>query len=213
MKAKHKDIIQRVILLIISLILIAFFASFLVSANIGGDAVLVFEQGIAKVLSISIGNAIFILNSSLTLVLFFVDKKKINIGTVLVMVLLGFLLQFFIDTGWIYNPQGVLWKAILTDFFAIIGLGFSLSLYIHSNIGYSPFEGLLIALHERTSWRFAYIKIANDVILFLIGWSLGGIVGIGSLMTIIMLGPLIDIFGKMLNKIKWIPPKERVSNK
>ncbi len=209
MKAKHKDILKRVVLLIIALFMIAFFASFLVKANIGGDAVLVFEQGFAKLLGVDLGMAIFILNTSLTLLLFIVSPKKIHIGTILIMILLGFFLQVILDTGWIYDPQGNLWQAIIIDFFAIIGLAFSLALYIHANIGYSPFEGLLLYLHEKFSWRFAYIKIGNDIILFLVGWLLGGIVGIGSLMTIIMLGPLIDLFTSLVAKIKWLPPKQR----
>ncbi len=210
MTSKQKEIVTRVVLLIISLIFIGIFAAFIIQANIGGDAVLVFEQGFAKFIGIDIGTSILILNVVLSTIVFFIDRKKINIGTIFIALLLGPFMQIVLDTGWVYNPNGNLWLSILVDFVAIIGLAMSLSLYIYANIGYSPFEAIVLTIHERKKWRFAYVKMICDALLFLIGWLLGGVIGIGSIMTIVMLGPLIDFFTLQLKKTNWVPTSKTV---
>ncbi|MFA7126707.1 MAG: hypothetical protein WC182_03995 [Bacilli bacterium] len=210
MNKKHIEIIIRISLLMIAVCLIGLFAAFIVKANIGGDAVLVFEQGFAAITKMKLGIAILVINVLLTIVVFFVDRKKINVGTVIIAFLLGPFLQIILEMGWIYDPNGNIGISILIDFFAIIGLAGALSIYIYANIGYSPFEAIVITIHERTGWRFAYIKMTHDGLLFLIGWLLGGIVGFGSLMTIVMLGPLIDLFIHLLEKTKWLPSIKKV---
>lgn len=204
MKTKQKEYITQLILLLVAVFFIGVFAAFLVVANIGGDAVLVFEQGFARLLKIDLGLAILILNVVLASVVFIIDRKKINVGTVVVAFLLGPFLQLVVNTGWIYDPMGNIWMAILVDFLAIIGLSFSLALYIYANIGLSPFEAIVITIYERTKWRFALIKMTFDALLFIIGWLLGGVVGVGSIMTVVMLGPLIDLFTSLLKKTNWV---------
>ncbi|HQM06791.1 MAG TPA: hypothetical protein PLR97_03180, partial [Bacilli bacterium] len=69
-------------------------------------------------------------------------------------------------------------------------------------------------IKEKTNWRFAYIKIVNDAIFFTVGWLLGGVFGIASVITVLIYGPLIDFFIKILTKtnlLKSPKPEEKAN--
>jgi len=128
----------------------------------------------------------------------------IHIGTFVVALLLGPMINLIIGWGWLPIPVSLLERIVMV-FVAILFLSFALAIYIYANIGYSPFEGILLTIKQKVKMRFAFIKIINDASLFIIGWLLGGTIGIGSVMTVILLGPLIDLFTHLVKKTKWLP--------
>lgn len=201
---KLKEYSIRIGLLLLAVLIISFCGSVLVVAGIGGDAVLVFEQGISSVLQLEIGTGILIINVVLSILLWIINKKMIHIGTFVVALLLGPMINLIIGWGWLPIPVSLLERIVMV-FVAILFLSFALAIYIYANIGYSPFEGILLTIKQKVKMRFAFIKIINDASLFIIGWLLGGTIGIGSVMTVILLGPLIDLFTHLVKKTKWLP--------
>lgn len=199
---KQLDVIKRVVLILIGMIFLAIGASMLVSTGIGGDAVVVFQQGFARITGLKFGDAVLVLNIILLVILYLLDKKKISIGTVIVVLLPGPIINFLFKLN-IYpevtnNLQAII-LTLIASFFATFGI----ALYIYANLGLAPFEGLVIIAHERTKIQFRYLKIINDILLFFFGWLLGGNFGIGSIITIFLFGPLIDFFLTILKRTKF----------
>ena len=81
----------------------------------------------------------------------------------------------------------------------VIG-GLGLALYMYADLGLSPFEGIIVTISNETKVRFGIIKIIFDAIYFTTGALLGGVFGIGSIMTVFLYGPTIDMFMKLLKK-------------
>lgn len=200
---KKLNLLIRLLLLLIGIIILGFGAAFLTSVGIGGDAVLVFEQGFAKAINVNLGNGVLILNIIILIILFFLDRQMINIGTVITVLLIGPIINFFLKVNLFPNSSYLIIK-ILLCLIAILITAFGIALYLYANIGYAPFEGIIMAVKKKTKLEFRYIKIANDVILFIVGWVLGGTFGIGSIMTIFLFGPLIDFYTKLIKKIKLV---------
>jgi uncharacterized membrane protein YczE len=69
-------------------------------------------------------------------------------------------------------------------------------------LGLSPFESVVVAIQEKLKTHFRYVKIVFDAVLFIIGYLLGGVVGFGSIIAIITIGPLVDLFILVFKKIK-----------
>lgn len=189
----------NVIILLIGIVLIAFGGSTFLAAEIGSDAVMVFNQGVATFFNLEVGFGIMITNIALLLIVIFINRKSIGLGTFAMVFLLGPLVNFIIKHNILPTPSNLLWSIVMLLTGVIVG-GFGISLYIYANVGLSPFEGIIITIVDKTKIRFAYIKIINDAILFTLGYLLGGVFGIGSIITVFLFGPVIDLFMKILKR-------------
>lgn len=182
-----------------------FGAAFLTVAEFGSDAVLVFQQGVANAFELDLGIAITIINVALLVVLFFVDKKMINIGTVVVVVVAGPWVSLLLNLGFLPSSDSF-WLQFVYFLIASIIVTFGVSMYVYADIGYAPLEGIIMSIRNRTKLRFGTIKIFQDGILFLIGWLLGGRFWVGSVISIFLFGPLIDLYTALYNKIGLLKP-------
>ena len=199
--------IKRLLLLVIGASLMALGGSLLILSNIGGDAIIVFQQGFSFLIGFSaddIGYGILIINVILTVVMVIMNRKMLNVGTIVVVLLMGPFVQLVLTFNLI-NEATELINQIIMSLIACLVVSIGVSLYIHANLGYAPFEGILITIQKKFNVRFAYVKLCADVILFILGWLMGGVIGLGSVLTIIIFGPTIDFFMKLINKI--IPKK------
>ena len=189
----------KLILLLIAITLVGFGASGLVQSRIGGDAVLVFEQGISVFLKLEFGITIMIINLIFTVILFFVNKKMINIGTIVFILFLGPIVSLF-DKLSVFPDPNTFMESLGIFFISAIVVTFGISVYLYTDVGYTAFEGILIEIKDRTKIRFSFIKITSDAILFIVGILLGGTFGWGSAISVILFGPLIDMFMYFLKK-------------
>ncbi len=198
---KQINYFERVVVLVIGVFIIAFGATLLVKSDIGGDSILVLQEGFTHLIGLDIsklGTGILILNSFLIIVLFFMNKRMVNIGTFVISLLMGPLVTLYLKIPFLVTPDTFLFKFIVTITGIVIS-SLGVAIYIFANVGYSPYEGIILTIKDKFNLRFAYVKIAADIAMFSIGAILGGTFGVGSIMTIILFGPLIDIFGKLIN--------------
>lgn len=199
----------KLLLLSISIILVGFGAYSLVQSGIGGDAVLVFQEGISVFTGIELGLIIMVINAVMTIFLFLVNRSMINIGTLAFIFLLGPMVTLFSKISLFPVPTSFI-ESLAIFLIASVVVTFGISLYLYADVGYTAFEGLLIEIKDRTNIRFAYIKIVSDVFLFIIGILLGGTFGWGSVISVFIFGPLIDLYVNLLKKTKII---KKTSNK
>ena len=82
---------------------------------------------------------------------------------------------------------------------AIVGLGSGF--YITCGLGPGPRDGLMTALHKKTKVRVGRVRLVNELIVFLIGWILGGTVGIGTALFALLIGNSVAFGFKFVSKI------------
>ncbi|MEA4821829.1 MAG: hypothetical protein VB122_06370 [Erysipelotrichales bacterium] len=184
----------------ISVILLGLGGYLFVMANIGSDALTVFNQGVATFLNIDFGYGIIITNSILIIVMFFVRRDLISYGTFMSL-LIGPIVNLFSSISLLVTPNSIYLK-ILMLVIGIIIAALGIAIYISMKLGLSPFESVVVAIQEKLKTHFRYVKIVFDAILFIIGYLLGGVVGFGSIIAIITIGPLVDLFILVFKKIK-----------
>ena len=76
---------------------------------------------------------------------------------------------------------------------AVILNALATSLYIGAGFGAGPRDGLMTGIHARTGWPVRRIRTAIEVSVLLIGWLLGGTVGVGTVLYALAIGPLIQL--------------------
>ena len=106
-----------------------------------------------------------------------------------------------------------LWKAVLggiqgTNFavsvvlmlLGILIIAFAVASYMISIFPTNPSDDLLVALNER-GCKIGISKICFDVICVILAFVLGGEIGVGTVIITVCLGPVVDIFHKMIERV------------
>jgi uncharacterized membrane protein YczE len=158
--------------------------AFLVDAGIGQSPWTVLAYGLAKTLGLTIGETTF-LTSVFVLLLWIPLKRRPGLGTVMNILVVALALQVMINI----LPSPTNFAAQLVE--VLIGIaivGIASGLYITCNVGPGPRDGLMTGLNARTGIRVGRVRLGIEVIVLTIGWALGGIVGIGTLLFAVLIG-------------------------
>ena len=169
----------------------------LVDSGLGNAPWTVFAQGISVRSGIPIGIATFLISVSV-LLLWIPLREKPGLGTIANAVVIATALQVMILL--LPHPEGLGWRfAQLAVGILCVGLGSGL--YLTTNLGPGPRDGLMTGIHERTGIAVTPIRLSIEVVVLAVGWVLGGTVGIGTLAFALLIGPSV---GYGLRFVGWI---------
>ena len=170
--------------LIIGLILFGLGETLLVKANIGVSPWFVLHQGLSFKTDYSIGITTFIV--SVTVLLFwFPLKQKPGIATILNAILISVV----IDLSLPFLPQPeVFLLQLFQVIFGILIIGIGSGFYLVANLGPGPRDGLMTGINKQTSLSFSLIRTIIELSAVGLGFYLGGIVGIGTILYAVGIG-------------------------
>ena len=184
------DTAARVGQLLVGLVLYGISLAMLIRAELGVGPWDVFALGIANHLPMTYGTAT-VLVSGIVLLLWIPLRQRPGIGTLLN----GLLVGPAADVGlWLIPEADALWQQILLLAGAMLLLALATGVYIAPQLGPGPRDGLMTGLVRITGWRIWIVRTAIEGTALLIGWLLGGPVGIGTVAFAFGIGPLIGIF-------------------
>ena len=72
--------------------------------------------------------------------------------------------------------------------------GLAGGLYIGSQFGPGPRDGLMTGIVSRTGWSIRLVRTSIEVAVLGIGWTLGGSVGVGTLVYALAIGHIVQFF-------------------
>jgi len=183
-KPKFKTIIY----LVLGLILFAIGETLLITANQGVSPWTVLAQGISFQTNLSIGVTTFIV-SIFVLILWYPLSQKPGLGTILNIILISIVIDLTIPIlpyPKSYSLQII--QSVLAVFVVGLGSGF----YLTANLGPGPRDGLMTGLQNLTNQPIAIIRTIIEVSAVGLGFYLGGIVGIGTLLFAFGIGPTVS---------------------
>ena len=129
------------------------------------------------------------------------NRKLIGVGTFVNWFLVGPLASGYeklIRKVWLV--PGELLPRLLLMAAGVIILSLSCALYQTSDVGIAPYDALSITLSAKTGKKYFWCRILTDSVCVLIAWLLGGIIGAGTLVCAVGLGPFIQFFTKHIAK-------------
>lgn len=173
-----------------------------INANTGGDSAVVLIQGISHALNITVGmaNASFMLVALILLFIF--ARSKISIGTFLAI----FGSSIFLDAANLViqnlsiDALPFLARVCIVPVSCLI-IAFGFSIQKTANLGVAPHDEIPFLIHELTKVEYRWIRIGIDVTYVVIGFVLGGVFGVGTIIATLLLGPTIQFV---------LPPVEKV---
>ncbi len=174
---------------LIGLAIFAVGISLQMNANIGAPPWDVFHQGVAKQTDISIGKIIVITGFSL-LLLWIPLRQKPGLGTILNALEIGLIADVALEI--IPEPNNILIRIVMVVV-GIITVAIGTGLYIGSALGPGPRDGLMTGLAKR-GIPIRVGRTAVEVTVLIIGYALGGQVGVATFAFAFGVGPLVQFF-------------------
>lgn len=172
-------------------------------AGLGNDPVGIVYDGIrvfGGMTGEQLGMASNIVNVSLLVLLWFVGRRYVSIGTLVYLIPYG----FFVSIGTsIYEALVPVQALPLQIGFSVLGclfLYFGVAIYITVDIGVDPFTGVVLRLRDLVDKEYKYVKIGFDICMIILGTVLGGKLGLVTLITALSAGPVIQFFADKLKK-------------
>jgi uncharacterized membrane protein YczE len=166
----------------------------MVQAGIGLDPWDVFHQGLAKQTGMTIGAASAVVGVAVLLA-WIPLRNRPGIGTLANVVVIA----VTVDAGLaVLGTPSTLPIRIAMMLGAVVLNALSTVLYIGAGLGPGPRDGLMTGLVTRTGLSVRLVRTSIEVSVLAIGWLLGGTVGAGTLVYALGIGPLVQLFLRLV---------------
>lgn len=182
-------LLLRLLQLLLGLFLYGMGIALMVRAQIGLAPWDVLSQGIATSTPLSFGMATNLVGLAV-LLLWLPLRQRPGVGTVLNVVLIGPSAQFGL---WLLPTLHTLWQQVLLFAAGMLLLAVATGLYIGARLGPGPRDGLMTGLHARSGRPIWQVRSFIEGSALLLGWALGGTVGLGTVAFTLLIGPLCGI--------------------
>ena len=149
----------------------------------------VLAQGISLNVNLSIGT-ITLLISIAVLILWIPLGQKPGMGTIFNALIIAIMIDLCIK--YVPTPYNYIHQFFLAVI-SVIMVGIGGGIYLVSNLGAGPRDGLMIGLQKLTNFPIAVVRATLEISVVSIGWYLGGTVGIGTLLFAFGIGPCVAL--------------------
>lgn len=209
MFAQH-NMVKRIFLTIISIIVMGFGIALFNVSGFGVDPFTSMNMNVSSTLGIGYGTYQLIVNAVIIVfVVIFAHRGLIGVGTAINMIGVGYSCELFSSLIAPMIGDNIIVRICLLAA-GIIVLCFSCSLFFVSNIGVGPYDSVGFMISNATKIHYKWVRVMTDIAVIIIGLvvsggftslmrgDLSGVknIGIGTIITAFMMGPLVNFFSK-----------------
>ncbi len=195
---------KKILLSFLGIFLIGVGVAFNAAAQLGNDPVGIFYDGIRDVLGLSgtqLGMASNVVNFALAVLLFFVGRRYLSLGTIIYIVPYG----TCVSAGtYLYSILFQTERMADRIMASVIGCGLlylGVAIFITVDIGMDPMTGIAMVLKDWLHWDFKKAKWLFDGVMTAAGFLMGGRLGVITVITACTAGPAIQFISEKLQKL------------
>ena len=205
--SEQRIFVRRLWMSLVGVILTALAVAMLKTAAIGIDPFQCLVRGVNAVIPLSYGTVYIAINVALLCFDVLCDRHYLGPATFINLFLLGYMVDFFQLTCFSHVDELTLLGKCVLFAAALLIMCFSASLYITADLGVSTYDSVaLILTHKFQMGKFKFVRIGTDVVCVVVGSvlyvlmegsdGLWAMVGIGTVLTALGMGPFIDWFNR-----------------
>ena len=163
------------------------------------------HSGLSEHLGLSFGLVVILVGLAV-LVLSWSLGERPGLGTLVNIVGVGWVIDRLFATSWLDGlPDAATWVRVLLLVLAVVLLGVGAALYIGAAFGAGPRDSLMVACHAH-GWPIGPSRVVIEVTVLLVGWLLGGALGLGTVLLALGTGPVVQLTFRLLHEQ---PPSRR----
>lgn len=185
---------RRTVQLFVGLWLYGTAMGMLIRSTLGLDPWDVFHDGVRGLTGLSFGTVV-ILSGLGVLLLWIPLRQWPGLGTVANTIVIGVATDATLAVLEAPSDLGPRAAMLLGG---IVLNGLAGALYIGSQYGPGPRDGLMTGLARRTGLSLRVVRTSLELTVLVVGWTLGGVVGVGTVLYAIGIGPSIQFFLPMV---------------
>ena len=177
------------LMLCFGLTLFGLVESLIITAGAGMSPWTVLAEGLSISSGLSIGALTFLISLGV-LLLWIPIKQMPGVGTMLNVVIIAAVIEWslpFLPHPDQYGLQ------ILQAIIGTIIVGFASGIYLIANLGPGPRDGLMTGFQRVTGLPIAWVRAMIEIVVVAIGFSLGGTLGLATLIFAFGIGPAVSI--------------------
>ena len=189
---------ETFLFLCLGLFLFGLGESILVVSQNGVTPWTVLAEGVAKKVNIGIGLSTFII-SCFVLVFWIPLKLKPGLGTIMNIIIIaltmGGAIPFLYFLNDFFNPT-------FLSFFGTLLVGFGSGIYLIANLGPGARDGLMTGVSKKYKRPISLVRFSIEFLVVLVGWLLGGTLGIGTIIFAVFIGPFVALSLRIVALLK-----------
>ncbi|MGL5765537.1 MAG: YczE/YyaS/YitT family protein, partial [Sarcina sp.] len=190
-----RDLKEVFFRLMLGFILCASSTVFMLNSNLGLSPWDVLHEGVSKISGMTIGTASVVIGI-LFLLFGMILGQKLGLGTILNMIIVGPIIDFIIYIE-IIPVSNNIFTGMIMMIIGMLTMGYGCYLYIGCSLGCGPRDGVMLALSSRSNIQIKYIRGIIEITVLVLGYILGGTVGLGTFISAIGLGYCLQIVFKL----------------
>ncbi|HET6698461.1 MAG TPA: hypothetical protein VFG88_05180 [Nocardioidaceae bacterium] len=180
---------RRLLQLAVGLTLYGVSMALMVRGTLGLDPWDVFHLGVARHLPLSFGGVV--IATGVVVLLLWVPLRQLpGLGTIANAVLIGLVTD--VALALLAAPEQLALRGALLVGGVLLN-AVATALYIGSQLGPGPRDGLMTGLVRRTGWSVRVVRTSIELSVVAVGWLLGGVVGVGTVFYALSIGPLVQL--------------------
>ncbi len=178
---------RRVIQLYAGLVAFAFGEALIVRASLGVIPWDVLHQGLVEQFGLTIGQWSIIIGA-IVLLLWIPLRERPGLGTISNVFVIGAAVDLFLAL--LSQPEAI-WVRVAYLLLGILINGVATAAYIGARLGPGPRDGLMTGLVRTRGWSVRVVRTGIEVAVVVIGWLLGGNLGLGTVLFAVAIGPVV----------------------
>ena len=178
-----------VFILCLGLFLFGLGESLIITASVGMSPWTVLAEGLSITTGLSIGTLTFLISLGV-LLLWIPLKQQAGIGTILNAIIVAAVIEWSLP--YLPHPETYAMQ-ILQAVLGTLIVGVASGIYLIANLGPGPRDGLMTGCQKATGLPIAWVRVFLEIVVITIGWTLGGTVGIATVIFAIGVGPAVSM--------------------
>jgi uncharacterized membrane protein YczE len=187
---------KRLIIMVIGNVFLGMGISIFKLSGMGNDPFSGMVMALAENIGMTFANFLILLNLVLFVIEFITGRKFIGAGTFVNAILLGYIATFFHST-WLslFGEPQLIWQQVVIVAIGVVVCSFGVSLYQSSEVGVAPYDSLSLIMRDNfPKVSYFWHRMLTDSLCALICFLAGGIIGLGTLVSALGLGPIVHFF-------------------
>jgi len=181
---------RRLVQLLVGLFLYGWSMAMMVRSGLGLDPWDVFHYGLARHVPLSFGQVTIVVGAAVLLA-WIPLRQRPGIGTVLNIFVIGLSADFGLAV--MSQPTNLVGRSALLVGGIVLN-GLAGALYVGAHLGPGPRDGLWVAITRRYGLSIRLVRTVIELTVLVIGWLMGGTVGVGTVLYALSIGHLNQFF-------------------